>query len=51
MREQGKSEADEEVRGRAKGMWEGESREYKKGTSEEGLYLCGARRGRARTRI
>ena len=51
MREQGKSEADEEARDRAKGMWEGESREYKKGTSERrGLYLCGARGGAVRGR-
>jgi len=33
-REQGKSKADEKAGAERKAMWEGESREYKKGTSE-----------------
>ena len=42
MRRQGPSEGD---------VGEGESREYKKGTSERrGLYLCGARSGAVRRR-
>ena len=52
-REQGKSEADEEVGGgdRAKAMWEGEkSRVQERDVGEEGLYLCGGRGGAVRGR-